>query len=111
MDHQLRIYTVAPGRLDDFLALWRDHVVPARRAHGFEVVSAYVNRETSEFSWVVRHPDDFAAADERYYASPERAALPWDPKDALTSVELRMFEAVALPRHPSRPAAHRRAPE
>lgn len=97
MDCQLRLYVVKPDRLDAFLALWRDHVVPAREACGFEVLSAYANRETDEFAWVVRYAgeDGFEAGDARYYASPERAALPWDPRDALAGVELRMFDAVA----------------
>ena len=99
MDHQLRTYRLKPGRLDDFLELWRDHVVAAREAHGFEVVGAWVDRDGDEFTWVVRHtgPEGFAAADERYYASPERAALPWDPKDAIASAELRMCEAAYRP--------------
>ena len=97
MDCQLRIYRIHPGRLDDFLALWRDHVVPAREAHGFEVLDALVNREEREFAWIVRHAGDFAAADVAYYDSPERAALPWDPKEALASVELRMLERVPPP--------------
>lgn len=94
MDHQLRIYRLKPGRMDGFLALWRDHVVPARRACGFEVVSAYVNREVDEFAWIVRHTgaDGFVAGEERYYASAERAALPWDPREALDAVEVRMLD-------------------
>jgi antibiotic biosynthesis monooxygenase (ABM) superfamily enzyme len=94
MDHQLRIYRLKPGRMDEFLALWRESVVPARQAAGFEVVSAYVNRETDEFVWVVRYAGDgdLAAGDERYYASPERAALPWDPREALDTVEVRLLE-------------------
>jgi len=102
MDHQLRVYQLKPGRLDAFLSLWHEHVVPARRACGFEVEGAWVNAEADEFAWVVRYTgaDGFAAADERYYASPERAALPWDPRDALDAVELRMFDAVATGRSP-----------
>ena len=92
MDHQLRIYKVEDGRLDDFLTLWREHIVAARAAYGFEVVASYVNRDANEFAWIVRADGDFAAADARYYESPERAALPWDPKDVLTSVEVRMVE-------------------
>ncbi|CAA9475675.1 MAG: hypothetical protein AVDCRST_MAG53-230 [uncultured Solirubrobacteraceae bacterium] len=94
MEHQLRVYRLKPGRMADFLALFRDHIVPARRACGFEVMSAYVNRQTEEFAWVVRYTGDdaFAVGDERYYASPERAAAPWDPREALDAVELRMFE-------------------
>lgn len=97
MDHQLRIYRIKPDRMDDFLTLFSEHVVPARRACDFEVVSAYVNREIDEFAWVVRYVGEhgFEAGDARYYASPERAALPWDPRDALAAVELRMFDAVA----------------
>jgi len=94
VDHQLRIYRLKPGRMDEFLVLWGDHVVPARRACGFDVVSAYVNAEADEFAWIVRYTGDdgFAAGDERYYASPERAALPSDPRDALDAVELHMLE-------------------
>jgi heme-degrading monooxygenase HmoA len=95
MDHQLRIYKIKEGRLDAFLALFSEHLVAARTALGFEVVATFVNREEREFAWVVRWAGegDFAAGDARYYASDERAALPWDPRDALESVELRMLEA------------------
>ena len=95
MDHQLRIYTIKEGRLDDFLDLWRDHIVRARGALGFEIAGSYVNREKREFAWVVRYvgAGDFEEGDARYYASAERAALPWDPRDALATVELRMLDA------------------
>lgn len=94
MDHQLRIYTLHAERLEDFLTLWREHVVPARAACGFEVVSSFLNRERREFCWIVRHTGegDFAAGDARYYDSPERAALPWDPREAIAEIELRMLE-------------------
>ena len=94
MDHQLRVYRLKAGRVDDFLALWRDHLVAAREAHGFEVVSSYVNRETPEFAWVVRYTrqDGFAAGDARYYSSPERASAPWDAREAIESAELRMLD-------------------
>lgn len=94
MDHQLRVYRIKPGRMDDFLALWRDHVVAARRAHGFEVVSSYVNREEDVFAWTVRYTGDdgFAAGDQRYYTSDERTSLPWNPLEAMESAELEMLE-------------------
>ena len=99
MDHQLRIYRLKPGRLASFLTLWRDHVVPARRANGFDVVGAWVDEETGEFAWVVRYTgaDGFAAGDARYYASPERVALPYDPRDDIARAELRMLETVPIP--------------
>ena len=96
MDHQLRTYTLEPGKLDAFVALFRDHLVAARAAYGFEVVGAWTNSEQGTFVWVVRHPGDFAAADKAYYDSPERAALPTDPATLLAKVETRMLEAVLL---------------
>jgi hypothetical protein len=96
MRYQLRTYRVREGDMAEFVALWRDHVVPARRAHGFEVVGAWNDAETGEFTWIVGHPspEGFAAADAAYYASAERAALPRDPKDFLESVDARVLDAV-----------------
>ena len=92
MDQQLRIYTLKPGRLEGFVALWREHVVPARQAHGFVVEHAWWDPELDRFTWIVSHPGDFAAADAAYYASPERAGLPRNPGDDLAEVATRMLK-------------------
>ena len=99
MDHQLRIYRLKPGRLPSFLELWRDHIVPARRANAFDVVGAWVDEEGDEFAWVVRYSgeDGFAAGDARYYSSAERMALPYDPRDDIARADLRMLDAVVVP--------------
>lgn len=39
---QLREYTIAPGRMDEWLDVWRTAVIPLRRHFGFEVVAAWV---------------------------------------------------------------------
>jgi antibiotic biosynthesis monooxygenase (ABM) superfamily enzyme len=92
-DYQLRSYRVKPGAMDEFVALWRDHIVPARLAHGFTIDGAWHEPRGSRFVWVVGH-EDFAAANDRYYASPERAAVPRDPLELLDEVETTMLAAV-----------------
>lgn len=79
---QLRDYRIAAGSMDEWVALWRAKVVPIRRSVGFTVAAAWVLEEEDRFIWLLTHPgtwDDFARADERYFASPERAALDPDP--------------------------------
>jgi hypothetical protein len=55
--------------------------VPLRRRYGFTVLGGWELEDTSQFLWLVGYdgPDDFAAADEAYYAAPERKALHPDP--------------------------------
>jgi hypothetical protein len=81
----LRIYTIRPGELDEWLAEWREHVVPLRRAAGFEVRGAWATQETPDepatFTWLLGYegPDGLEAANAAYYQSPERQALEPDP--------------------------------
>lgn len=95
---QLRRYTVRDGAMDEFVALWRDHVVPAREAHGFEVLGAWNDASDGTFTWVVGHPapDGWEAADRAYYDSAERAALPRDPGELLVAgaTQLQLLQPV-----------------
>ena len=75
---QLRRYNVKPHLLDDFLAWWPARLVPARAAFGFTVESAYLNRETAEFTWATSaegDADEFRRLEKIWMDSPERAAL------------------------------------
>ncbi|MET0726015.1 MAG: hypothetical protein ABWY36_06660 [Leifsonia sp.] len=74
---QLRRYDLKPDLVDEFLAWWPSRLVPARRAHGFEIEFAYLNRSTNEFTWAVSVEGDaeqFAAVESGYITSPERDA-------------------------------------
>jgi NIPSNAP len=86
VEYRLRDYQVKPGELDEWLAEWRQKVYPLRLAAGFEVVGAWVAREQNRFVWIIGHRD-FAAANDDYYASPERAAMDPDPARHLAQVE------------------------
>jgi hypothetical protein len=77
---QLRIYDIEPGRLESFVAAWTAGVAPLRARFGFAVEGWVVPGE-DRFVWLVTYhgPETFEAADERYYASPERQRLDPDP--------------------------------
>jgi NIPSNAP len=79
MEWQLRIYTINEGELAQWIEEWRTHVAPLRRRLGFRVLGPWVDDNT--FVWLLGYDgeDGFAAADERYYASPERTSLSPDP--------------------------------
>ena len=96
MELVLRIYTINPGEMEEWIAEWRMHVLPLRRRLGFELLGAWVSEETSTFTWLLGYdgPDGFAAANAAYYDSPERAAL--DPDPARHIAEARELPVRAL---------------
>jgi len=81
----LRIYTIRPGELDEWVEEWREHVVPLRRAAGFDVLGAWATEETADepatFTWLLGYDgaEGLEAASAAYYHSPERQALEPDP--------------------------------
>jgi len=94
VEYQLRTYRVKPGEMDDWVAEWRQHVVPLRRAKGFEVFGGWRGERDDTFVWIVGYEGSFAEADAAYYASPERAAISPDPARHLGNVETRMLRRV-----------------
>jgi hypothetical protein len=82
MATQLRDYRIRQGDLERFVAEWRMHLAPLRRATGFEIAGAWMIPDESRFVWLLAHPggwDAFEQADAAYFASPGRAALDPDP--------------------------------
>jgi hypothetical protein len=74
---QLRRYELVPGEQEAFLHWWQERIVPLRKAHGFDVLFAYLVPETDEFVWAVSHGGDtreFERAEAEYTRSPGRAA-------------------------------------
>lgn len=96
---QLRDYRIADGELDRFVEEWRSQLAPLRRACGFHVDGAWTVPDESRFVWLLSHPGDweaFAAADEHYFASPERAGFDPDPAMLITHQRNGRLDAVAL---------------
>jgi hypothetical protein len=74
MSHvQLRRYQILPGEMDAFVEWWPS-ILPARKQYGFDVLFAFVDKSTNQFTWAVSHDGDFEKAEKIYMESPERAA-------------------------------------
>jgi hypothetical protein len=93
VEYQLRDYRVKTEELDEWLAEWREQVYPLRLVSGFELVGAWIAREQNRFVWIIGH-DDLQAANDAYYASPDRAAMDPDPARHLARVEETRLERI-----------------
>jgi hypothetical protein len=93
---QLRIYTIEPGRLDEFVAVWSAGVRPLRRKFGFES-AAWTVPDEDVFIWLVTYRGEkpFEEADTAYYASPERQGLMPDPAGWILTNETRWISPVS----------------
>ena len=79
MEWQLRIYRIKDGELAEWVEEWTTHVARLRRQFGFTVLGPWLDGRT--FVWLLGYDGDdgFAAADARYYDTPERKAVDPDP--------------------------------
>ena len=93
MEFQLREYTIVEGRLDDFIAEWRELVLPLRLGLGFSVLGPWVERKTSRFIWIIGYDGSLEAGNELYYGSPERAAMDPDPARLIDELREVVLEA------------------
>ncbi len=89
MATQLRIYTIRQGRMDEFVKVWQEGVVPLRLGQGFRVDGAWVARERSQFIWLLTYdgPEDWETVDKAYYNSPGRAALNPAPAEFIEAID------------------------
>jgi len=85
MEWELRVYRIRDGSLGDFVSEWREHVLPLRRAAGFEVIGPWTG-VGGEFVWLIGH-DDLERADAAYYESPGRRAVEPDPARHIVGVQ------------------------
>ncbi len=94
MATQLRIYRLDPDRVDEFVTLWREQILPARRAAGFRVQGAWVSRDEAGFAWVVSHtgPGTFEEANQAYYDSEARRAIRPAPDEFIVEADTVMVE-------------------
>lgn len=88
MYRELRVYTIKPGVMEAWLAEWREHVFPLRLKLGFSIPAAWVVESENRFVWLLEYGgDDYEAANEAYYASPERQAVEPEPTRHLAATE------------------------
>jgi hypothetical protein len=94
-EYQLRMYKVAPGKMDDFLTIFPE-VVEARRAVGFDVVGAWTVPDENMFVWIVSTdmPGGIEERANAYYASEKRRAIDPEPAKLLDVIETKIIKAV-----------------
>lgn len=95
---QLRIYTIKPGEMGEWIAEWGRLIAPLRRQYGFQVLGAWTIEAENQFVWILRYSgaSTWEEADAAYYASPERAALEPDPARHIAEAETRQIKSVKL---------------
>ncbi len=93
MQHQLRIYQVKKGRMEDWIGIWRSEVLPIRRRFGFSVIGPWIVRDENRFVWIVGH-DNFSGANAAFYTSPERSAFEPQIPEYLEKVEVWMLDPI-----------------
>jgi len=96
---QLRIYDIAAGHLEEFVAAWAGGVRPLRRAHGFRI-RGWTVPGADRFIWLLScagTQGEFEARDAAYYASPDRASLDPDPAQWIRATEHLFVEEIDPP--------------
>ncbi len=92
MTTEVRIYTMKPGKLNDFERLFIEQIMSTSATYGIRIHAAWRHEEKNEFVWI-RSYDDKATLD-RYYNSPERAVYIPLAGACVASIEVRVVEPV-----------------
>jgi hypothetical protein len=79
--------------MEDFRALWRDHIVPVRTELGFVIKGGWIDESSDVFIWLVGHeaPDGWDAAERTYYADPRRETFPHNPREFVEEIHTRLL--------------------
>jgi hypothetical protein len=96
MISQLRIYTIKPGMMDEWLKLFNDQLVPIHRDQNIRLDGVWVNTEADEFVWIrsFKDEEEMASQVDHYTASPARKALGDQPGNYIVKTEVRILRSV-----------------
>jgi len=94
---QVRMYVAKEGRLDEFVRVFVEQLVPLRARFGFRVLGAWTVPEERRFIWIAGYDGEgsIQEANDRYYAAPERLAVTPDPGSLLEETNAWFAEPVA----------------
>lgn len=97
MPLQLRTYTLQPGTLERWTAVWQQHIRPLREQLGFSVPAAWTVPERNQFVWLMSYdgPLTWAEADASFHSSPGRLSIAPNPADMIVHLETCFVEPVA----------------
>lgn len=94
MPSQLRIYDIRPDLMDEFIDEFTAKVAPPRLQYDFRIEGPWITAERDQFVWIVSYdgPLSWQDAVDRYYHSPERSGIDFNPDDYITSMDIRMLD-------------------
>lgn len=74
---QIRIYTINKGEMDNFIAHFKQDIVPLHERLGIPIVGTWVNRSQNEFIWVRSYKDkaDMDAKGKAFQAEVAKAGI------------------------------------
>jgi len=98
MPIQLRTYTLHPGKLNEFVQLFRKQIAPLRLKVGFTITAAWTAPETNQFIWLMAYEgkEDWETLDRKYFDSPERAAMSPNPSALIAKTEQVFVEKLGM---------------
>ena len=96
MISQLRIYTIKPGMMDEWLELFNQQLVPIHRDQELRLDGVWVNTEADEFVWIRSFKDEaeMEAKMDSYTASPARKAVGDLPGQYIAKTDVRILRSV-----------------
>jgi hypothetical protein len=96
--HQIRIYTINRGKMDEFVQVWRQGIAPIRQKIGFEIVGAWVNKDTNQFIWLISYSgeEEWVVKDGEYFNSSDRKKLNPDPASLIARSEQYFVDPVDI---------------
>jgi quinol monooxygenase YgiN len=92
MPTEVRIYTMKPGKLDDFIEIFQSGIMPTSAEFGIRIHAAWKHEAKNEFVWVRSYEDQEAL--DRYSSSPARALYTPKTQACVESMEVRTVESV-----------------
>ena len=92
MATEVRIYTMNPGKLDEFVGIFTNDIMPTSAKYGVRIHAGWRNEEKNEFVWVRSYDDE--ATLERYSTAPERAIYSPKTQACIASMDVRVVEPV-----------------
>lgn len=96
MPTQLRTYTLHPGKMEEFVQLFRERIAPLREKIGFTVSARWTAPETNQFIWLMSYdgPEDWDVMDRKYFDAPERQTMNPNPSTLIAKSELIFIEPI-----------------
>ena len=92
MPTEVRIYTMHPGKLDDFIEVFENDIMPTSAKYGVRIHAGWRNDAKNEFVWVRSYDDE--ATLERYSNAPERALYHPKTQECIAAQDIRIVEPV-----------------